>query len=134
MMATSERPADSGSGMLPEDPGAGSAPPAAHLTIGHTDTKPGSFDRIRSRDAGSTRRADPEGKQALFSAAEPAPALGFVAVTCPACHQRTVVSLTRLARLALPGVYAPVPGRGHRAWARCPACEHRVWLALDFGR
>ncbi len=104
------------------------------LTIGHTSAKPGSFDRIRARSATSQRRADPEGKQALFSAAEPPPALGFVAVTCPACHHRTVVSLTRLARLALPGVYAPVPGRGHRAWARCPACEHRVWLALEFGR
>lgn len=132
-MGSTEHQIDSLDGAHSDEDGA-HLPHEPHLTVGHTTTKPGTFDRIRASDASSQRRADPEGKQALFSAAEPSPALGSVALTCPACHHRTVVSLTRLARLALPGVYAPVPGRGHRAWARCPACEHRVWLALDFGR
>ena len=99
-------------------------------------TKPGSFDRIRrdgQPDAGAATR-DPQGKQVLFSSAEQPPPLGSVALECPNCHRRTIVSVVRLAQLSLPGVHAPVPGRGYRCYAKCPACSKRTWLQVQLGR
>ncbi len=97
--------------------------------------KPGSFDRIRRDgvpDAASGR--DPQGKQALFSGAEQPPSLGSVALDCPLCHRRTVVSMVRLAQMSLPGVHVPVPKRGYRAWVKCPACGRRTWMRVTLGR
>lgn len=95
--------------------------------------RPGGFDRIRPVHAESPRRADPQGKQALFSSPEPEPTWGHAAVTCPACQRRTVVSLATLAKLTFPGVYAPWPRSGHKVWARCPECGRREWLRVQFG-
>lgn len=99
-------------------------------------TKPGSFDRIR-RDgppAATAATRDPQGKQVLFSSAEQPPSLGSVALECPNCHRRTIVSVVRLAQLSLPGVHAPLPGRGYRCYAKCPACGKRTWLQVQVGR
>lgn len=95
--------------------------------------KPGSFDRIPPAKKRATRK-DPQGKQALFSAAEQPPSLGSAAIDCPKCHQRSVVSLLRLAQLSLPGVVTPVPGRGYRAWLKCPDCGDRGWVKVTIGR
>lgn len=97
--------------------------------------KPGSFDRIRppGQDAAAAR-VDPQGKQALFSGADNPPSLGSVAVDCAKCHRRSVISLTQMVQLSLPGVHAPVPGKGHRAYMKCPACGKRSWLGVTVGR
>jgi len=95
--------------------------------------EPGSFDRIPPAKR-SKPRSDPQGKQALFSSAEQPPSLGSAAIDCPRCHQRSVVSLLRLAQLSLPGVVTPVPGRGYRAWLKCPECAGRGWVKVTVGR
>lgn len=97
--------------------------------------KPGTFDRIRPvvADAGAAR-PDPQGKQALFSGAENPPSLGSVALDCPKCHRRSVVSVAHYAKLSATGVHAPVPGRGYKAWLKCPACGTRAWVRVTLGR
>jgi hypothetical protein len=96
--------------------------------------KPGSFDRIRPPEKSAAARVDPQGKQALFSGADNPPSLGSVAVDCAKCHRRSVISLTQMVQLSLPGVHAPVPGKGHRAFMKCPACGKRSWLGVTVGR
>ena len=95
--------------------------------------KPGTFDRIRAADAEHRRPADPRGKQALFSGIEQPPSLGSAAVDCEKCGKRTVVSLTQLLKLSATGFHAPLPGRGHRAWLKCPACGERSWMQVTVG-
>lgn len=101
-----------------------------------------SFDRVRPRTprvdpsepaggADPSRPTDREGKRALFSDVAAPPATGAVSVVCGACGQRTVVSWLQGVRLALPGVVLPVPGRGTRAWMRCPACRRRAWVQVS---
>jgi hypothetical protein len=94
--------------------------------------KPGTFDRIRAADE-SAKRSDPQGKQALFSGVEQPPSLGSAAIDCDKCGRRTIVSLPRLLQLSATGVHAPVPGKGHRAWLKCPACEQRAWVSVTIG-
>lgn len=96
--------------------------------------KPGSFDRIRPPEPKGAARVDPQGKQALFSGADNPPSLGSVAVDCAKCHRRSVISLTQMLQLSVPGVHAPVPGKGHRAFMKCPACGKRSWLGVTVGR
>lgn len=97
--------------------------------------KPGSFDRIRPvSDGAGANRPDPQGKQALFSGADNPPSLGSVALDCDKCNRRSVVSVAKYAKLSATGVHAPVPGRGYRAWLRCPACGSRAWVRVTFGR
>lgn len=96
--------------------------------------KPGSFDRIPPPRSSGTQRVDPQGKQALFSGADNPPSLGSVAVDCGKCHRRSVISLTQMVQLSLPGVHAPVPGKGHRALMKCPSCGKRSWLGVTVGR
>lgn len=99
-----------------------------------TKPKPGSFDRIRPPEPKGATRIDPQGKQALFSGADNPPSLGNVAVDCAKCHRRSVISLAQMVHLSLPGVHAPVPGKGHRAFMKCPACGKRSWLGVTVGR
>lgn len=99
-----------------------------------TKPKPGSFDRIRPPEKAGAARVDPQGKQALFSGADNPPSLGSVAVDCAKCHRRSVISLTQMLQLSVPGVHAPVPGKGHRAFMKCPACGKRSWLGVTVGR
>ena len=96
--------------------------------------KPGSFDRIRSVDDARPAQADPLGKQALFSGAEQPASLGSASLDCDKCGRRTVVSLTRLARMSATGVHAPLPKKGYKAWLKCPACGERGWLKVKIGR
>lgn len=93
------------------------------------------FDRVRARSGAAPqpsapRPVDREGKQALYSIAAAPPTVGGVALTCRACGQRTVVGWWQAARLAVPGLLVPVPGRS-RAWMRCPACRGHGWVDLD---
>ncbi len=98
-----------------------------------------SFDRIRPAKSAtdgrptvvSARADDHQGKRVLFSGADQPPSIGSVAVDCPKCNRRSVISVVRLARLALPGVYVPVPGSAHRAWIKCPACGVRSWVSVS---
>lgn len=76
------------------------------------------------------RRTDPQGKRSLFSDQIAPPAVGSVALECPKCDTRSVVSYVRAAKLALPSVYVPAPGRTDRVWMKCPACEARGWLRV----
>ena len=99
------------------------------------------FDRVRKRHlddrtspVGHDQQADHEGKRALFSDVAQAPTPGSVAVTCRRCDTRSVVSLPRLARLSLPGVHLPLPGRrglSWRAWVVCPECHARSWVSIS---
>jgi hypothetical protein len=97
--------------------------------------KPGSFDRIRPvTGSAESGRGDPQGKQALFSGADNPPSLGSVALDCSKCHSRSVVSVAKYAKLSATGMHAPVPGRGYRAWLKCPACSTRAWVGVTIGR
>lgn len=96
--------------------------------------KPGTFDRISPPRPKTSAPVDPQGKQALFSGADNPPSLGSAAVDCAKCHRRTVVSLSQLVHLSLPGVHAPVPGKGHRALMKCPSCGKRSWMGVTIGR
>lgn len=79
----------------------------------------------------NAREDDHQGKRALFSGADQPPSVGSVAVDCPKCDRRSVISVVRLAKLALPGLYLPVPGSSHRAWIKCPACGERSWVSVS---
>lgn len=74
------------------------------------------------------RRVDPQGKRSLFSEEVAPPAVGSVALHCDKCDVRSVVSMVKAAKLALPGLYVPVPGRTDRVWMKCPACGSRGWI------
>lgn len=105
------------------------------------------FDRLRPRAAaaprGGTRRgpgrrpADPQGRQALFSATDPSPgrpgsaaAPGGVTVTCSSCGATSVVTPRSALPLVLPSLHLPLVKRGHPSWMRCPACRRRTWVRL----
>lgn len=95
------------------------------------------FDRIRpsvTTDDASVavaREDDHLGKRRLFSEADQPPTTGSVSLVCTRCEGRSVVSLLRLARLSLSGVHIGLPGVGHRAWLRCPACEEHAWVTVS---
>lgn len=108
---------------------------AVPITPSRTRTaKPGTFDRISPPRNTKSQPVDPQGKQSLFSGADNPPSLGSAAVDCSKCHRRAVVSLTQLVQLSLPGVHAPVPGKGHRALMKCPTCGKRSWMSVTVGR
>jgi len=92
------------------------------------------FDRLRSRGAEdpSVAPVDVQGKSALFSRAAVTPSLGSVAITCSTCHNATVVSYGRAARLALPSLHLPIVRRAYPSWMRCPACRERHWVRVRF--
>ncbi|HQR79838.1 MAG TPA: hypothetical protein PLT68_06445 [Actinomycetota bacterium] len=76
------------------------------------------------------RRRDPQGKRALFSDEISPPSLGSVALHCEKCDSRSVVSVMQAARLAVPLLYIPRPGRADRIWMKCPACSERSWVRI----
>jgi hypothetical protein len=112
-----------------------------------TPTRGGS-EFARTRPAPRTR--DPLGKAALFSEAtsvevdgppleegrgvahlfsRPEARPGTVVVDCSGCGRQTRVTYAEFAALHFPlWLWAPVPGRSHRHWLRCPACHRFTWL------
>jgi hypothetical protein len=94
------------------------------------------FDRLRRRtpdaaaDPVSGSPVDPQGRRALYSVAEQAPALGVVSVTCSRCEETAMVTPRGLVGLALPSLHMPLPGRSHPSWMRCPSCRARTWVRL----
>ena len=94
------------------------------------------FDRLRRRtphaavDPVSGAPVDPQGRRALYSVAEQAPALGAVSVTCSRCEETAVVTPRALVGLALPSLHLPLPGRAYPSWMRCPSCRARTWVRL----
>lgn len=93
-----------------------------------------SFDRLRPRDAasgsGPAPATDREGKRALFSEVAEPPSAGSVALLCPKCDTRSVVSLTSVLKVSFPAVPAVIPGQGFRANMKCPACAERGWMTV----
>jgi hypothetical protein len=101
----------------------------------------------------STRRNDPTGKHALFSAPPTAApdqlapgdhkdgrhALysagprrpGTATVTCSSCSSRSRVTLADLGVRLLTGSLW-IPGRRHSRWMRCPGCHGRQWCRIDW--
>jgi hypothetical protein len=88
------------------------------------------FDRLPRRAAADTR-PDADGKRALFSTAEQPPMFGSVTVACSSCQERTVVSLGRAARLAVPSVHLPLLRPAPWSWVRCPACHRMSWVTVS---
>lgn len=76
------------------------------------------------------RRVDPQGKRSLFSDEIAPPAVGSVALHCTRCDARSVVSMVQAAKLALPSLYLPAPGRTDRVWMKCPSCGARSWVRI----
>ncbi len=74
---------------------------------------------------------DADGRRALFSTAEQPPTIGTVTIACSGCEERTVVSLLRAVRLALPSVHLPMVRPAPWSYMRCPACGHLEWVDLS---
>ncbi len=104
-----------------------------------TARKPPGFDRLPRREpaepaaglVSSSGPPDADGRRALFSTAEQPPTIGTVTITCSACAERTVVSLLRAVRLAVPSLH--LPGLRPAPWSfmRCPACHHLTWVSVS---
>lgn len=92
--------------------------------------RPAALRRVPTPSGAHHRRTDPQGKRALFSDEISPPSLGSVALHCEKCDCRSVVSMVQAARLAMPGVYVPVPGRTDRVWMKCPECSARSWVRV----
>ena len=103
-----------------------------------SNESPTGFDRLRPRRdrpashqrASAGRRADPQGRQALYSTVTEPPAPGAVTVECSNCLEKTAVTPRQLVALALPSLHLPLIRRGHSSWMRCPACHRRTWVKL----
>lgn len=73
-----------------------------------------------------------EGRQAVFSAAPPdAPADGTVLVECSACRARTPVAAGAVWRHLLPSLWTPLKA-SYPVWMHCPACGRRTWCGLHW--
>lgn len=92
--------------------------------------RPAALRRVPTPADKPRRRSDPQGKRALFSDEISPPSLGSVALHCEKCDSRSVVSMVQAARLALPMMYIPSPGRTDRVWMKCPACSARSWVRV----
>ncbi len=101
-----------------------------------TAKNPG-FDRLRTHEptepaqVGGDAVPDQQGKRALFSAVDSRPAFGSVTISCSACGERTVVSLRRATRLAVPSLHLPLLRTAPWSWMKCPACGRRTWVELE---
>jgi hypothetical protein len=84
------------------------------------------------RDVGpgrDRRPRDPEGKLALFSAAEIRPRPGVVVVQCSDCGVSTELSYLDFAIANLPvGVWLPVVGGRFNRRMTCPSCRRWTWM------
>lgn len=96
-----------------------------------SDERPTTVRRIPTPEQ-RNRKQDPQGKRSLFSEQEAPPALGSVALHCTKCEKRSVVSVVKAAKLAMPLLYVPTPGRVDRVWMKCPSCESRAWVKVSF--
>lgn len=94
-------------------------------------SRPEALRRVPTPQAGR-RLKDPQGKRALFSDEISAPSVGSVALHCNRCDSRSVVSVVQAAKLAMPMLYVPTPGRTNKVWMKCPACESRGWVKVRF--
>ena len=74
---------------------------------------------------------DADGRRALFSTAEQPPTIGTVTVACSACEERTVVSVLRAVRLAVPSLHLPGLRPAPWSYMRCPACGRLEWVSLS---
>ena len=76
---------------------------------------------------------DPLGRMALFSSPEPEPERRRGAVVeCSSCLAATRVSVTQLARAALPvSVHLPLVRR-YGSFMRCPSCGRRTWVRIRY--
>jgi hypothetical protein len=92
--------------------------------------RPAALRRVPTPTDKPRRRSDPQGKRARFSDEISPPSLGSVALHCEKCDSRSVVSMVQAARLALPMMYIPSPGRTDRVWMKCPACSARSWVRV----
>ena len=88
------------------------------------------FERLPGR-AADDGRPDADGKRALFSTAEQPPTFGSVTVACSSCRERTVVSIGRAARLAVPSFHLPLLRPAPWSWMRCPACGRMSWVTVS---
>jgi hypothetical protein len=101
----------------------------------------------------TSRRLDPQGKQALFDAPVQAPPdhlspgtgrdgrhalystgpreAGTVVVSCKSCGARSRTSLVDLGLRFLPFT-AWLPARRYPHLMRCPACRHRTWCRIGW--
>jgi hypothetical protein len=99
------------------------------------------FRRLRPRaaadDEGAGQRLasatvrDADGKRALFSDADSSSTFGSVTVACSSCGERTVVSLPRALRLAVPSLHLPCLRPAPWSLMRCPACWRLTWVELS---
>jgi hypothetical protein len=92
--------------------------------------RPAALRRVPTPTGSPRRLSDPQGKRALFSDEVLPPAMGSVALHCTKCDSRSVVSMVRAARLAMPSLYVPTPGRTDRVWMKCPSCSARGWVRV----
>jgi len=103
-----------------------------------------SFDRLRKRDAWAettdevtTRRSDPAGKQALYSANRVqrdqvrTGAGPRLEVSCSECGVTSAVDPLSAIGLLIPSLHLPVIKRGAASWMKCPACRSRTWVSLS---
>ena len=74
---------------------------------------------------------DADGRRALFSTAEQPPTIGTVTIACSGCEDRTVVSLLRALRLAVPSVHLPLLRPAPWSYMRCPSCGRLEWVDLS---
>lgn len=101
----------------------------------------------------TTRRVDPAGRHALFSApVQAAPdqlgpgnqkegraalfstgprQVGTVIVECSSCGTRTRSTLVDLG-VRLLSISAWLPGRRHSHWMRCPGCDRHTWCRIGW--
>lgn len=91
------------------------------------------FDPAADDDAAKlikpTVRMGEQGKASLFTAGERRP--GTVVLTCSSCRARSRVSLLELGLAHLP-FWLWIPGRPYSRLLRCPACEQRTWVAVNW--
>jgi hypothetical protein len=97
------------------------------------DRLPGRSARAAAGSATATAAAPPDadGRRALFSTAEQPPTIGTVTIACSGCEERTVVSLLRAVRLAVPSVHLPFVRPAPWSWMRCPACGRMSWVDVS---
>jgi len=92
-----------------------------------------SLDRLARPTRGPVAEGPPDadGRRALFSTAEQPPTIGTVTIACSGCEERTVVSLLRALRLAVPSLHLPMLRPAPWSYMRCPACDRLQWVELS---
>lgn len=76
-----------------------------------------------------TEQAGRSGRRALFTAGERR--AGTVVLHCSHCEARTRVGYVEFLLRHLP-FWVWIPGRRHSRFMRCPACEQRSWIGVNW--